>query len=92
MMIMPQPDGREIVTEGGPRYAGGIYVDLGARRVRKVTMDEHVVTGTRLPGGAGAGAGAGARTAGPVQNFPAYTVRHLPTRMISREEFEKSAD
>jgi len=79
-MIMPQPDGRDIVTEGGSQYVGDIYVDLGARWVRKVTMDEHVVTETRLPAGA---------SGTPVQKFRAYTVRHLLTRMISRGEFEK---
>jgi hypothetical protein len=79
-MIMLQPDGKEITTEGGSQYVGDIYVDLGARWVRKVTMDEHVVTETRLPGAA-----AGA----PGQKFPGYTVRHLLTRMVSRAEFEK---
>lgn len=48
-MIMPQPDGQEMVTEGGSQYAGDIYIDLATRWVRKVTMDEHVVTETRLP-------------------------------------------
>ena len=79
-MIMPQPDGKEIVTEGGSQYVGDIYVELDARWVRKVTMDEHVVTETRLPAGA---------NGAPGQKFPAYTVRHLLTRMISRAEFEK---
>lgn len=80
-MIMPQPDGKEMVTEGGSEYVGDIYVDLAARWVRKVTMDEHVVTETRLPAAAAGGAAG--------QKFPAYTVRHLLTRMIGREEFEK---
>jgi hypothetical protein len=79
-MIMPQPGGREIVTEGGSQYVGDIYIDLGARWVRKVTLDEHVVTETRLPAGAGGA---------PGPKFQAYTVRHLVTRMIGREEFEK---
>lgn len=79
-MIMPQPGGQDIVTEGGSQYAGDIYIDLGARWVRKVTMDEHVVMETRLPAGA---------SGAPGQKFPAYTVRHLLTRMVSRDEFEK---
>jgi hypothetical protein len=79
-MIMPQPDGREIVTEGGSQYVGDIYIDLAARWVRKVTLDEHVVTETRLPGRPGGAAG---------QKFQAYTVRHLLTRMVGEEEFEK---
>ena len=79
-MIMPQPDGEDIVTEGGSQYRGEIYVDLGARWVRKVIMDEHVVTETRLPAMA---------NGAPGQKLPAYTVRHLLTRMVGLEEFEK---
>jgi hypothetical protein len=86
-MIMPQSDGKEMITEGGSHYAGEIYVDLATRWVRKVTMDEYVVTETRLPA-AGAAAKAG-NAAGAGPKFPAYIVRHLLTRMISREEFEK---
>src|SRR5512135_95620 len=56
-MIMPQPDGKEMVTEGGSRYVGELFVDLGTRWVRKVTLDEHVVTETRLPGAAGGAPG-----------------------------------
>lgn|GEM_PF-498563 len=78
-MIMPQPDGREIVTEGGSQYVGDISIDLAARWVRKVTMDEHVVTESSLPAAAGAAG----------QRFPGYTVRHLLTRQVGREEFEK---
>jgi hypothetical protein len=79
-MIMPQPDGKEMVTEGGSRYLGELYIDLATRWVRKVTMDEHVVTETRLPAAAGGA---------PGQRFPAYTVRYLQTRMVTRAEFEK---
>jgi hypothetical protein len=78
-MIMAGPGGQEIVTEGGSQYAGDLYIDLATRWVRKVTMDEHVVTETRLPA---AGQGAG-------QKIQAYIVRHLLTRMVGREEFEK---
>jgi hypothetical protein len=79
-MIMPQPGGQEIVTEGGSQYVGDIYIDLATRWVRKVTLDEHVVTETRLPA-----MGSG----GPGRKIPGYTVRHLLTRMVAREEFEK---
>lgn len=79
-MIMPQPDGKEIVTEGGSQYAGDIYIDLVTRWVRRVTMDEHVVTETRLPA---MGSGGAAR------QFPGYTVRRILTRLVGREEFEK---
>jgi hypothetical protein len=44
-----------------------------------VTLDEFVVTETRLPA-----AGPGAW-----QKIQAYIVRHLLTRMVVREEFEK---
>jgi hypothetical protein len=43
--------------------------------MRKATLDESAVTETSLPGG------------GP--KVPSYTIRHLLTRMFSREEFEK---
>jgi hypothetical protein len=79
-MIMPQPGGQEMITEGGSQYVGDIYIDLAARWVRKVTLDEHVVTETRLPARADGAAGL---------KFPAYTVRHLLTRMVGKEEFEK---
>lgn len=82
-MIMPQPDGTEIATEGGSQYAGDICIDLAARWVRRVTMDEHVVTETRLPAMAGGGA---------ARKFPAYTVRHLLTRLVGRDEFESPGD
>lgn len=81
-MIMPQPDGREMVTEGGSQYVGDIYIDLAGRWVRKVTMDEHVITETRLPTAAAA-AGTAA------QRFQGYTIRHLLTRQVGREEYER---
>jgi hypothetical protein len=86
-MIMPMEGGKDMVVEGGSHYAGEIFVDLATRWVRKVTMDEHVVTETRLPG-PGTGPAAGS-AAGAGQRFPAYTVRHLLTRMVSRAEFEE---
>jgi len=79
-MIMPMGADKEIVTEGGSEYLGDLYIDLATRWVRKVTLDEFVVTETRLPA-------TGASAAG--QKVPSYTVRHLLTRLVSREEFEK---
>ena len=78
-MIMPMGADKEIVTEGGSEYLGDLYIDLATRWVRKVTLDEFVVTETRLPA-------TGAATG---QKIPAYTVRHLLTRQVGREEFEK---
>jgi len=81
-MIMPWADGQDIVTEGGSQYVGEIYIDLATRWVRKVTMDEHVVTETQMPAPAAGGAAPGQRIQG-------YVVRHLLTCMVSREEYEK---
>lgn len=82
-MVVPAGPERDIVTDGGSTYLGDIYIDLGTRWVRKVTLDEFVITETRLPA-AGAGAGAG-----PGQKIASYTVRHMTTRLVGREEFEK---
>ncbi len=79
-MIMPMGAEKEIVTEGGSEYLGDLYIDLTTRWVRKVTLDEFVVTETSLPAVGPSAAG---------QKIPSYTVRHLLTRLISREEFEK---
>ena len=78
-MIVAMAGGQDIVTEGGSQYVGDIHIDLATHWVRKVTLDEFVVTETRLPA---AGPGAG-------QKIQAYIVRHLLTRMVGREEFEK---
>ena len=74
-MIMAMGEGQETVTTGGSQYMGDLFIDLETRWMRKATLDEFVVTETSLPGG------------GP--KIPSYTIRHLLTRMISREEFEK---
>jgi hypothetical protein len=83
-MIVPMGPDREVVTEGGSEYIGDLYVDLATRWVRKVTLDEFVVTETRVPamGQAAGGAGQG-------QKIQAYTVRHLLTRLVGKEEFER---
>lgn len=74
-MIMPVGPDKEIVTTGGSEYKGDLYIDLATRWVRKVTMDEFVVTETSMPG--------------PAPKTDSYTVRHLLLRLITREEFEK---
>jgi hypothetical protein len=74
-MIMPLGGDKEMETVGGSQYAGDLFIDLGTRWVRKVTMDEFVVTETRFPG--------------PAPKVDAYTVRHLLIRLISQAEFEQ---
>lgn len=75
-MIMPAGPGKDVVTVGGSEYKGDLFIDLATRWVRKVTMDEFVVTETSLPG-----------TAAKINS---YTVRHLLMRAVSPEEFEKN--
>ena len=74
-MIMPLEGGKDMETVGGSQYAGDLYIDLATRWVRKVTMDEFVITETRLPGSA--------------PKVDAYTVRHLLIHLISQAEFEQ---
>jgi len=74
-MVIPLGSDKDMETVGGSQYAGDLYVDLATRWVRKVTMDEFVVTETRFPG--------------PVPKLDAYTVRHLLIRLISQAEFEQ---
>jgi hypothetical protein len=81
-MIMPMTADKDIVTVGGSDYLGDIYVDLATRWVRKVTLDEFVLTETSLPA-------MGQGPAAQGQKIQAYTIRHLRTRMVSREGFEK---
>ena len=78
-MIVPMGPDRDVVTEGGSEYIGDIYLDLATRWVRKVTLDEFVVTETRVP----------AMGAAQGQKIQAYTVRHLVTRLVNKEEFER---
>jgi len=74
MIIAPSQD-VEAVTEGGSEYKGDIYVDLETGWVRKVTLDEFVVTE--------------AKVANTPTKIDAYTVRHLTLRLIDEQEFEK---
>lgn len=75
-MIMPLAEDKEIVTTGGSEYIGDLYIDLATYWLRKVTLDEFVVTQTTIPGS--------------MPKTDAYTVRHLLMRLISQEEFEKN--
>jgi hypothetical protein len=75
-MIIPAGFGMDVVTVGGSTYIGDIYIDLATRWVRKITLDEFIVTETRVPG------------PGQGQKIQAYTIRHLLTRLVSREEYE----
>jgi hypothetical protein len=79
-MIVPMNADKDIETVGGSECLGDLFIDLGTRWVRKVTLDEFIPSETRLPA-------LGQEAAG--QKIQEYTVRHLLTRMISREEFEK---
>jgi len=74
-MLMEPSQGIEAVTEGGSEYKGDIYIDLETGWVRKVTLDEFVVTEIKV-------------TNSPTK-IDAYTVRHLLLRLISQQEFEK---
>ena len=74
MLMAPSQD-IEAVTEGGSEYKGDIYIDLETGWVRKVTLDEFVVTETKV--------------INAPTKIDAYTVRHLLLRLISKQEFEK---
>jgi hypothetical protein len=74
-MIMPLGPDKDMVTVGGSEYKGDLYIDLATRWVRKVTVDEFVVTETRLPG--------------PAPKVDSYTVRHLLLRLVRRQEFDQ---
>jgi hypothetical protein len=71
-MIMPVAPGREAVTEGGSEYKGDIYVDLATAWVRRVTLDEFVITETTVPD--------------EPANIIGYVARHILLRMVSPEE------
>lgn len=74
-MIMASPDGANVLTEGGSEYKGDIYIEFETGWVRKVTLDESIVTETEA-------ANCDVKVKG-------YTVRHLLLRLISQEEYEK---
>jgi hypothetical protein len=74
-MAFIQGDGEDVMTEGGSEYKGDLYIDLASGWVRKVTLDEFVVTRTS--------------TASRPDKAPGYTVRHILLRLISQRDFEK---
>ncbi len=49
MTVNPMPN-MEVLSVGSSHYKGDLYIDLATRWVRKVTMDELVVTETIVPG------------------------------------------
>lgn len=69
-----QGAGENVKTEGGSEYTGDIYIDLASGWVRKVTLDEFVVTQTH--------------TATRPNRIPGYTVRHILLRLIRQGDFE----
>jgi hypothetical protein len=69
---------QDALTEGGSEYKGDIYIDLQTDWVRKVTLDEFVVTQSGV-----------ANTPTKVYG---YTVRHILLRLVSQQEFEKGID
>lgn len=79
-MIMPMGPNMDVVTDGGSEYIGDIYIDLETRWVRKITLDEFVVSETLVPmaGEAGAASAKGMKIQG-------YTIRHLLTRLVGKE-------
>jgi hypothetical protein len=64
----------DVKMEGGSEYTGDIYIDLTSGWVRRVTLDEFVVTQTS--------------TASRPTNVPGYTARHIQLRMLSQAEFD----
>jgi len=65
----------DLSMEGGSEYTGDIYIDLESGWVRKVTLDEFVVTQTS--------------TASRPTQVPGYTVRHILLRLVSPQHFEQ---
>ncbi len=67
-------DGEDVMMEGGSEYTGDVYIDLASGWVRKVTLDEFVVTQTNTPS--------------RPNKIPGYTARHILLRLISQQDFE----
>lgn len=75
-MTIALGEGQEALIEGGSEYKGDIYIDLETGWVRKVTLDEFVVTHSRA-------------TNAP-NKVLGYTVRHVMLRLVSQQQFEES--
>ena len=65
----------DTLMEGGSEYTGDIYIDLESGWVRKVTLDEFVVTQSSTPS--------------QPAKIPGYTIRHILLRLIPPQDFEK---
>jgi hypothetical protein len=74
-MAFIKGDGEDLIMEGGSEYTGDIYIDLTSGWVRKVTLDEFVVTQTST-------------TSRPTK-VPGCTARHIVLRLISQQDFEQ---
>jgi len=74
-MAFIRGDSEDLVMEGGSEYSGDLYIDLTSGWVRKVTLNEFVVTQTS--------------TASRPVKVPNYTIRHILLRLTSEQEFEK---
>ena len=76
MGFIQDGNGEDVILEGGSEYAGDVYIDLASGWVRKVTLNESVVTQTY--------------SASRPNKIPGYTVRHILLRLIRQQDFEKS--
>jgi hypothetical protein len=74
MAFIQGGDSENVFMEGGSQYTGDIYIDLASGWVRKVTLNESVVTQTYV-------------TSRP-DKIPGNTVRHILLRSISQRDFE----
>lgn len=74
-MAFIQNKSEDVLMEGGSEYMGDIYIDLASGWVRKVTLNEAVVTQTS--------------TASRPAKIPGYTVRHILLRQMAPEDFGK---
>jgi hypothetical protein len=74
-MAFVQINSEDVMTEGGSEYTGDICIDFASGWVRKVTLDEFVVTQMH-------------RASRP-NKVPGYTVRHILLRLIRQQGLEK---
>jgi len=75
MAFIQSGKSEDVMMEGGSEYAGDIHIDLGSGWVRKVILNEFVVTQTY--------------TESKPTKVPGYTARHILLRLISQQDFEK---
>ncbi len=75
MAVIQGGNSEDVMMEGGSEYMGELYIDLASGWVRKVTLNEFVVTQTH--------------TASMPNKIPGYTVRHILLRLVSQQDFEK---